>query len=201
MRTTIRTTIAQAVAAEIAAHSTDDCFELMDAVCDSQFNQHRSVNDDGDVVEFNDGSVYCFDESYGENVCANMVEFMEAVSEFDKMYADNIEESEKLGNEPFIYLKGFLESNAGDRVELSLRLTRVTTLSGAPVWFSTTEWDSEEIDECPMVYNANVAAHIGEHVTVKACTSTYAVDGCSARGACYTYSAPYLCCSKLATSK
>lgn len=192
--TTLTITIAAAVEAAIKANPDGDAFELMEQHTEADFTQYRTLFDDGDVIEFKDGSVYCFDQrNYEGGAYPNMEAFMAEVSVTDGVYAENTEELEQLGNEPFLYVEGKIETNPNaDRVELGLLLTGITRDGVSYSHFGTSERDSEYTDECPLVYTTELAKHIGERVSIKCETAHYNAEGTSARGNPYHYAVAYL---------
>ena len=181
------------------ANPSANAFDLMEEHTRAHFTPYHTLFDDGDVVEFADGSVYCFDDNnYTGGAYPNMEAFMEEVSSTDGVYADNSEELEEMRNEPFLYIEGKVENNPfPDRIELSLLLTGITRHGISYPHFGTSERGSENADECPLVYTAELAKLLGNRVSIKCETAHYNAEGTSARGNPYHYTADYLGSAKV----
>ena len=191
---TVTTTIAAEIEKRVNASLLEHSFETIEELTGADFTLHHTLLDEGDVVEFTDGSVYCFDHgNYEGGAYPSMEAFMDEVSVNDGVYADNSEELEELGNKPFFYFEGKVERNSfADRIELGLLLTGITRDGVSYSHSATSELDSADTDEFPLVYTTELAKHIGKRVRIKCEPGHYNAEGTSARGNPYSYTVAYL---------
>jgi hypothetical protein len=181
-------TIAEAVNNAIEANPDGDKWEIMEDVTKSLFTRHRTMNDDGDLVEFEDGSFYSFDANIMDGAAtryfssrADLMVFIDAYN-----YVLDFTDSRCPVEE---YIGTVRES--GDRID-TLELTDIVDGSGNQVDFVSTERYDEAEDSCYIEYRSCLAEVIGKRVRITAREDSYVADGCSPRGFPFSFQEPVL---------
>ncbi|MGB8031774.1 MAG: hypothetical protein WCF30_19135 [Terracidiphilus sp.] len=157
-------TIAEAVNNAIEANPDGDNWEVMEDVSKSLFDQHRTMNDNGDIVAFEDGSFYSFDPNIMDEdanpVFSSRADLMEAIDAYN--YALDYTNSRC----PVEEYSGMVR-DSGDRID-TLELTNIVDATGKRVEFVSTERYDEEEDSCYIEYRTDLAAAIGKRVRITA---------------------------------
>ena len=139
-------TIAEAVNNAIEADPDGDIWELMEDSSKSLFDRHRTMNDDGDIVGFQDGSFYSFDPNItdGDANCyfSSRADLMEAIDAHSCALSVYF-----LGDNE--YIGTVCES--GDRID-TLELTDIVDASGERVEFVSTERYDVAENSCYVEY-------------------------------------------------
>lgn len=181
-------TIAEAVNNAIEANPDGNKWEIMVDVSKSLFNQHRTMNDDGDIVAFEDGSLYSFDPSIMDEdanpVFSSSADLMEAIDAYN--YALDYSNSRC----PVEEYCGVVR-DTGDRID-TLELSDIVDVTGKRVEFVSTERYDEEEDSCYIEYRTDLAAAIGKRVRITAREDSYVVDGSSPNGTPFSFKEPVL---------
>ncbi len=141
-------TIAEAVNNAIEANPNGDKWEIMEDVSKSLFDQHRTMNDDGDIVGFEDGSLYSFDPNITDwdanRYFSSRADLMESIDAYN--YALDYTNSRC----PVEEYSGVVR-DSGDRID-TLELTNIVDATGKRVEFVSTERYDEEEDSCYIEY-------------------------------------------------
>lgn len=181
-------TIAEAVNNAIEVNPDGDNWEIMEDVSKSLFDQHRTMNDDGDLVGFADGSFYSFDLNITDgdaNRCfPSRAELMESIDAYNSVldYTDS--------RWPVMEYCGVVR-DSGDRID-TLELTDIVDVTGKRVEFVSTERYDEEEDNCYIEYRTDLAAAIGKCVRITAREDSYVADGSSPNGTPFSFKEPVL---------
>jgi hypothetical protein len=181
-------TIAEAVNNAIEVNREGDNWEIMEQVSKSLFDQHRTMNDDGDIVGFEDGSFYSFDPNFNDGddnrFFPSRANLMQSIDAYNSVldYTDS--------RCPVMEYSGVVHGS-GDRID-TLELTNIVDASGKRVEFVSTERYDEEEDSCYIEYRTNLAEAIGERVHITAREDSYVADGCSPRGFSFSFKEPVL---------
>ena len=181
-------TIAEAVNNAIEANPDGDKWEIMEDVSKSLFDQRRTMNDDGDIVGFEDGSFYSFDPNITDGDAnrffPSRADLMESIDAYN--YALDYTNSRC----PVMEYSGVVRDGGG-RID-TLEISDIVDASGKRVDFISTERYDEEEDSCYIEYRTNLAEAIGKRVRITAREDSYMADGCSPNGVPFTYKEPVL---------
>lgn len=181
-------TIAEAVNNAIEANRDGDNWKSMEQVSNSLFDKHRTMNDDGDLVGFEDGSFYSFDPNITDGDAnryfSSRAELMESIDAYNFVldYTDS--------RCPVMEYCGVVRES-GDRID-TLELTDIVDASGKRVEFVSTDRHDEAEDSCYIEYRTDLAAAIGKRVRITAREDSYVADGCSPRGNFFSFHEPVL---------
>jgi hypothetical protein len=181
-------TIAEAVKNAIETNSDGDNWEIMEQVSNFLFDQHRTMNDDGDIVAFEDGSFYSFDSNITDGDAnryfSSRTDLMESIDAYNSVldYTDS--------RCSVMEYSGVVR-NSGDRID-TLELTDIADASGKRFEFVSTERYDKAEDSCYIEYRTDLAAAIGKQVRITAREDSYVADGCSPTGTLFTFKEPVL---------
>jgi len=180
--------IAKAVYNAIQANPDGDKWEIMEDVSKSLFDHHKTMNDDGDIVGFEDGSFYSFDPNITDGDAnrffSSRADLMESIDAYN--YALDYTDSRC----PVMEYSGVVRDSS-DRID-TLELTDIVDASGKCIEFVSTERYDVADDSCYIEYRTNLAVAIGKRVRITAREDSYMADGCSPNGVLFTYKEPVL---------